>query len=841
MFMETKISVFVSLLISLLISVLILKEVVCEWSPETIDLPHSHLTRFLNVLTDEAQKCHNSNSCIYKNVLDTGLCWGYETNCPQHLGYSNAHCPGDHKGWVSSKHQQLQTFINQADFGFVKQQILSKTTMCEPTADGESLLECSNYLQFCRGKYLYLDFRDLPARKESFRYKMDVLKKGQIGGKCKLDKFHLHSEATHQSPLQSWAPEIQHFEELSDMVNEESQICDVFIDKPTFIMKIDAAVNMYHHFCDFFNLYTSLHVNGTNKRMFSRDVNILIWETYSYHSNFGITWSAFTKNPLWNLRTFQGKRVCFREVIFPLLPRMIFGLYYNTPVVWGCQESGLFHAFSKFILHRLKIPQRTAIDQVTKPTIKILLLSRNTQYRRILNEQALLDALRSSPRQYSVKRVEFTHETDFRHQLRVIQETDIFIGMHGAGLTHLLFLPDWAAVFELYNCGDEHCYADLARLRGVHYQTWTDPTKLKPQDEGHHPSDGGPHAKFTNYSFDTEEFIRIVDLAADHVANHPAYRHMLSHIRESTTDRNKEDPEKASAQFQDLGAAYETLSDPEKRELYDRCGEECVSKEGAGGGGMDPFASFFGDFGFGFGGNGNQGQREVAKGADIVMDLFVTLEELYSGNFVEITHNKPVLKPAKGTRKCNCRQEMVTRQLGPGRFQMTQQAVCDECPNVKLVNEERVLEVEIEQGMTDGSEQRFTAEGEPHTDGEPGDLRLRIQTSPHSVFERRGDDLYTNVTISLADALAGFELDIEHLDGHKVHIVRDKVTWPGARIRKKGEGMPNYENNNLFGMLYVTFDVQFPKEELSTEVKEKLRQLLSQDSINKVYNGLRGF
>ncbi len=89
--------------------------------------------------------------------------------------------------------------------------------------------------------------------------------------------------------------------------------------------------------------------------------------------------------------------------------------------------------------------------------------------------------------------------------------------------------------------------------------------------------------------------------------------------------------------------------------------------------------------------------------------------------------------------------------------------------------------------------------------------------------------------------IAGFELDIEHLDGHKVHIVRDKVTWPGARIRKKGEGMPNYENNNLFGMLYVTFDVQFPKEELSTEVKEKLRQLLSQDSINKVYNGLRGF
>ena len=107
---------------------------------------------------------------------------------------------------------------------------------------------------------------------------------------------------------------------------------------------------------------------------------------------------------------------------------------------------------------------------------------------------------------------------------------------------------------------------------------------------------------------------------------------------------------------------------------------------GGGGGGGDPFSSFFGDFGFDFFGDGHGrggGERETPKGASIVMDLWVTLEELYVGNFVELTHNKPVMKPAKGTRKCNCRQEMVTRQLGPGRFQMTQQQVCDECPNVK--------------------------------------------------------------------------------------------------------------------------------------------------------------
>ena len=88
-------------------------------------------------------------------------------------------------------------------------------------------------------------------------------------------------------------------------------------------------------------------------------------------------------------------------------------------------------------------------------------------------------------------------------------------------------------------------------------------------------------------------------------------------------------------------------------------------------------------FGSFFGGGEQQGERETPRGANIDMDLYVTLEELYIGNFVELTHNKPVMKPAHGTRRCNCRQEMVTRSLGPGRFQMTQQQVCDECPNVK--------------------------------------------------------------------------------------------------------------------------------------------------------------
>ena len=114
---------------------------------------------------------------------------------------------------------------------------------------------------------------------------MDVLKPGQIGGNCLLHKARLEENLIYMAPLQSWAPELRNFvalnntESLSDV---SSRQCDVNIDKPTFVMKIDAAVNYYHHFCDFFNLYASLHINSTHPDMFSRDVHILIWENRAY-------------------------------------------------------------------------------------------------------------------------------------------------------------------------------------------------------------------------------------------------------------------------------------------------------------------------------------------------------------------------------------------------------------------------------------------------------------------------------------------------------------------------------------------------------------------------------
>lgn len=119
--------------------------------------------------------------------------------------------------------------------------------------------------------------------------------------------------------------------------------------------------------------------------------------------------------------------------------------------------------------------------------------------------------------------------------MEVTRNTDILIGMHGAGLTHLLFLPNWATIFELYNCEDPNCYKDLARLRGVNYITWEHRDLVYPEDEGHHP-EGGAHAKFTNYAFNVKEFKRLVEKAAKNVRSHEEYQNFQQNEASSLKD-----------------------------------------------------------------------------------------------------------------------------------------------------------------------------------------------------------------------------------------------------------------------------------------------------------------
>ncbi|XP_031827699.1 EGF-domain O-GlcNAc transferase isoform X2 [Nomia melanderi] len=485
-----------------------------------IDLPDDHMKYYFNSFPTVAEECRNNTACPYKDSLDTEACWGYEPNCKAENAFSIAECPGDHKGWVTTKKAQLDTFYAQGDFGYVRDQRKEMSIFCEPLFLEDSSLECSEHMRFCRARNVMINFTDLFRRKEPIRYKMDVLKEGQIGGYCKLNEKRLQKNADHISPLQSWGPELRNFRKLPRPPIGNGD-CDIVIEKPTYIMKID-AINMYHHFCDFFNLYASLHVNLSHPAAFSTDNHVMIWESYSYRSAFQDTFEAFTRNPLWDLKTFRGETVCFKNLVFPLLPRMIFGLYYNTPLIYGCEKSGLFKAFGDHVLHRLRIPLQERKNQ----RIRVTLLSRDTQYRRILNEDELVKALKENP-EYKVRKVVYNKKVPFKKQLEITRNSDIFIGIHGAGLTHLMFLPDWAAVFEIYNCEDPGCYKDLARLRGVRYFTWENASKLVQQDPGTHP-DGGAHAKFTNYSFDVDEFLRMVAQAGDHVKNHKGFKNFVS-------------------------------------------------------------------------------------------------------------------------------------------------------------------------------------------------------------------------------------------------------------------------------------------------------------------------
>uniref|UniRef100_A0A8C1LGN9 EGF domain-specific O-linked N-acetylglucosamine transferase n=1 Tax=Cyprinus carpio TaxID=7962 RepID=A0A8C1LGN9_CYPCA len=482
----------------------------------SLALPQQHIPFFLHNNKRLAKLCKEDPLCPFKVsyfllflIECLKACWGYEKSCSPEHRFSYPVCTSLDSGWANSIQAAQELFWKQADFGYVRERLSEMKTLCKPLTPGDSSLKCTSHMRFCRAINLYLDLRS--PRRGHERYKEDFLEQGEIGGHCSLNSKALAAEGTHKSPLQSWFAELETYSEL-DFHPLNDGHCDVIIDRPTVFMKLDAGVNMYHHFCDFVNLYISQHLNNS----FSRDINLVMWDTslYGYGDLFSETWQAFTDYDIIHLKNFDSKRVCFRDAFFSLLPRMRYGLFYNTPLISDCHSEGLFKAFSQHVLYRLGVSQDGP---------KVNMLEIHTHTNKDHDLIPLINALKTVPL-FEVKLVDYKYkEMPFLEQIRVTHNSDIFIGMHGAGLTHLLFLPDWAVIFELYNCQDESCYRDLARLRGVHYMTWQKRDKVFPQDKGHHPT-LGEHPKFTNYIFDVEELMRLVLLAAEHVTRHPAWR-----------------------------------------------------------------------------------------------------------------------------------------------------------------------------------------------------------------------------------------------------------------------------------------------------------------------------
>jgi molecular chaperone DnaJ len=326
---------------------------------------------------------------------------------------------------------------------------------------------------------------------------------------------------------------------------------------------------------------------------------------------------------------------------------------------------------------------------------------------------------------------------------------------------------------------------------------------------------------------------------------------------------HKYHPDKAGgdeARFKEVNEAYQVLSDVRKRAEYDRFGRAFSAGGGAGGPGWGWDVNFgdlgnLGDLGdvfdVFFEGLGMRPRRKsYERGTDLELGVQVTLEEAKSGKTVNLEYETRVscsacegrgYKTEAGVRKCeHCggRGEIrESRQTFFGNF--VQVVVCSECRGTGEVpialcpdcrgegrrKDVRSVRLEIRPGVLDGQIIKVKGMGESgERKAEAGDLYVRVGVKPHPVFERRGDDLYMELTVPVTDILLGKKKSITVLGGRKIQVQIPAGFDLSKELKVQGEGMADGGN------LFIRLKIKTPKlNSRAKELVEELEKLLGEE------------
>jgi len=336
---------------------------------------------------------------------------------------------------------------------------------------------------------------------------------------------------------------------------------------------------------------------------------------------------------------------------------------------------------------------------------------------------------------------------------------------------------------------------------------------------------------------DTTKYYKIlgVDKNASKDEIKKAYRTL---VRTKHPDKGGSEEE-----FQNIQLAYDTLSDENKRKVYDEYGEEGIKEGMTGEEPKDIFDLFTG--------GGRKNVRRKTK--SVLQAMEVSLEDIFIGKekYLEIKRYR-ICKKCKGNgskdpnanTKCpGCngkRVKLVVQRMGNTILQSQQtcpdcrgegyiiknEDKCTQCKGQKVNQESKTLKILLDKGAPDGKRYTFEGESDEMPGYDPGDVIIEIRIKKHELFERSGADLTMKADISLLEALTGFQLLITHLDGRKVLINSKKgeIIKPGMMKTVKECGMPFYDHPTRFGNLYIRFNVHFPKGLKDTQ-KEALQKL----------------